>query len=117
MAEIGLHSGQVFILISLWKSDEQTQKDLSASLGVSPPTVNKMVGSLLENGFVTCRKCKSDGRIIRVFVTPKGLEIRPQIEHKWKQLEEQIFADLTETEKLILLQIIGKLRSNLVGTT
>jgi len=74
MSEIGLHSGQIFVLISLWKNDGQSQIDLVKNLKLSAPTINKMVKSLTAGGFTECRKCPADGRLMRVFVTDKGVK-------------------------------------------
>ena len=112
--EIGLHSGQVFILFELWKADGLSQIDLSINLRVSPPTVNKMVKSLTENGFVSCNKCNLDGRMMRVFLTQKGFDVRPEVEEQWQKVEEQLLTNLTATEKLVLSQLFEKLSVSLM---
>jgi DNA-binding MarR family transcriptional regulator len=112
MKEIDLNGGQVFILISLWNNDRQSQIDLAAKLNLSAPTVNKMVKSLIANGFVECFKCRNDGRIMQVHLTPKGIDYQTRVEQKWIEFETGFFSDLTDTEKLILTQIFGKLREN-----
>lgn len=112
MNEIGLHSGQIFILIALWKTDGQSQVDLVKSLNVAPPTVNKMIKNLSGKDFVECRKCDTDGRIMRVFLTDKGRQYQSLVAEQWHKLEVQSFANLTEIEKLILLQLFGKLKEN-----
>lgn len=115
MNEIKLHSGQVFVLISLWKQDGQSQIELSKNLGLTPPTVNKMVKSLNESGFVISQRGKTDTRIVRVFLTDKGIQIRNLIEEQWLKLETQTLQNFTETEKLILFQLFKQLRTNLTG--
>lgn len=112
MNELNLYGGQVFILISLWKSDSQSQIDLAANLRLSAPTVNKMVKSLIAGGFVECRKCKNDGRMMRVHLTGKGFEHQQLVEEKCAEFEAAFFSNLTETEKLILTQIFDKLKAS-----
>ena len=107
--EIGLHSGQVFVLFELWKTDGMSQIDLSANLKLAPPTINKMVKSLAENGFVDCQKCASDGRLMRVFLTQKGVAVLPDVHHKWTDAEDVLLSNLTVTEKLVLSQLFDKL--------
>ncbi len=80
MKEIDLNGGQVFILISLWNNDRQSQIDLAANLNLSAPTVNKMVKSLIANGFVECFKCRNDGIIMQVYLTPKGIDYQTRVE-------------------------------------
>ncbi|HSK70789.1 MAG TPA: MarR family winged helix-turn-helix transcriptional regulator [Pyrinomonadaceae bacterium] len=115
MNEIGLHGGQIFILISLWSEDGQSQIDLSKKLKSTPPTIHKMIKSLRKNNFINVKRDKKDARIVRVFLTAKGNDIRAQVEDQWIKLESEFFSPLTETEKLILLQISEKLGENLTG--
>lgn len=110
---IGLHYGQIFILISLWEKDSQTQKELADNISVSPPTVNKMIKSLERNGFISSQRCSKDIRSVRISLSQKGLEIRAEVEAAWLKLEQDIFSTLTETEKLILFQIMQKMKDNL----
>ena|SRR5687768_10710208 len=113
LLEFDLHAGQVFILFELWKTDGLSQIELSANLKVSPPTINKMVKSLEKNGFVYCTDCPADGRVKRIFLSPKGAAIRPQVEGKWQKLEEKLIANLTSTEQLVLSQLFAKIIENI----
>jgi len=113
MNEIGLHSGQVFVLISLWKTDGQSQIDLVKNLNLAPPTINKMVKGLTTSGLVECQKCGNDGRMMRVYLTEKGRQSKSLVEQQWLKLETQSYANLTETEKLVLFQLFSKLKENL----
>ena len=106
---VGLHSGQVFVMIELWKTDGQRQIDLAARLNLSPPTVNKILGGLLENDCVTRARYEDDARSTRIFLTPKGVEVREGLEQAWDELEEQTLAGLTDTEALMLKQLLHKL--------
>ncbi|HXH70971.1 MAG TPA: MarR family transcriptional regulator [Pyrinomonadaceae bacterium] len=117
MNQINLHGGQVFILISLWKNDRQSQIDLATHLKLSAPTINKMVKSLIEGGFVDCNKCVNDGRLMRVHLTQKGIEHQKLVEEKFVEFETEFFSNLTETEKLILIQIFGKIKDNFIKKT
>jgi DNA-binding MarR family transcriptional regulator len=106
---VGLHSGQVFIMIELWKTDGQRQIDLAARLNLAPPTVNKILGGLLENDFVTRARYEDDARSTRIFLTQKGVEVRQALEQAWDELEEQTLAGLTDTEALMFKQLLQKL--------
>lgn len=109
VSEIGLHSGQVFVLLELWKKDGQRQVDLADKLNLAPPTVNKILGGLLDSDFVTREKYDDDARSTRIVLTKKGRDIRPKLEEKWRDVEEQTVMGLTETEALILKQLLAKL--------
>lgn len=110
MNELNLYRGQVFILVSLWNNDRQSQIDLAANLQLSAPTINKMVKSLSVAGFVECHKCQNDGRMMRVYLTQKGIEHQKLVEEKCAEFEADFFSSLTETERLILRQVFDKLK-------
>jgi len=106
---IGLHSGQVFVLLELWKKDGQRQVDLADKLNLAAPTVNKILGGMLEADIVTRERYEDDARSTRIFLTQKGKDVRVKLEEKWVEVEEQTVMGLTETEALILKQLLSKL--------
>jgi len=103
-----LHSGQIFILFELWNTDGQSQITLAKNLNLSPPTINKLVKGLASGNFVELRRLTTDTRIVEVYLTKKGLEIKPEIEKIWIELEDKLTLNLTDTEKLIFMQILEK---------
>jgi len=109
VATVGLHSGQVFVLMELWKADGQRQIDLAARLNLSPPTVNKILGGLLENDFVTRARYEDDARSTRIFLTQKGIDVKQDLEQAWEALEDQTILGLTDTESLMFKQLLQKL--------
>ena len=109
MKEIGLHSGQVFVLMELWKRDGQRQIDLAARLRLAPPTINKILGGLLEEDFVTRARYEDDARSTRIYLTQKGIDVRRDLEDKWAELEEETLRNLTNTERLMFDQLLRKL--------
>jgi MarR family transcriptional regulator, organic hydroperoxide resistance regulator len=109
MKEIGLHGGQIFVLNALWNNDGLSQAELVKQLNVSAPTVYNMVVRLSETGFVQVIKDENDARIMRVFLTGKGDEIKGSVLEQWSKLEEQTFANLTEPEKMMFGMLLQKI--------
>jgi DNA-binding MarR family transcriptional regulator len=109
VTEVGLHSGQVFVLLELWKKDGQRQVDLAEKLNLAPPTVNKILGGLLDADFVDRAKYEDDARSTRIFLTEKGKEVKGALEEKWADLESQTIEGMTQTEALILKQLLQKM--------
>jgi len=116
MGEIGLHGGQVFVLFELWKQDGLRQVDLAKRLSLSAPTVNKTLKGLAEVNLITNSRIDDDARSTRIFLTDRGREMRGEIEAQWLELEETVLSGLTETERLVLFDLLGKLRSTYAGT-
>lgn len=107
--EIGLHSGQAFVLLELWKRDKQRQVDLAERLNLAAPTVNKILGGMLESDLVTRERFDNDARSTRIVLTQKGRDLRPLLEQKWAEVEDQTTLGLTDTEALMLRQLLAKL--------
>jgi len=115
MEEIGLNSGQIFLLLELWKSDGQRQVDIASRLGLSTPTINKMVKGLIEAGLVTRLRLEDDARSTRIFLTDRGWHKQDQVEDQWRELEEEVVSSLTEAERLMFFEILSKLRRSFTG--
>jgi DNA-binding MarR family transcriptional regulator len=115
MAVIGLHGGQIFVLFELWKKDGLRQIDLAQNLDLSAPTVNKTVKGLIEIGLVTRARLDDDARSTRIYLTDSGKAIRSQIEAQWLELEQDCLSSLTGNERLMIFDLLGKLRNNYTG--
>lgn len=107
--EIGLHSGQAFVLLELWKKDGQRQVDLAERLNLAAPTVNKILGGMLEADLVKRERYEDDARSTRIFLMDKGKNVKADLEAKWAEIEDETILGLTETEALILKQLLAKL--------
>lgn len=107
--EIGLHSGQIFVLFELWRKEGLRQVDLAEKLNLAAPTVNKILGGLLDADLVTRERYEDDARSTRIVLTEKGRNIRASFDEKWQEVEEQTIMGLTDTEALILKQLLAKL--------
>lgn len=115
MGEIGLHGGQIFVLFELWKKDGLRQIDLAKQLDLSPPTVNKMLKGLIDVNLVTRSRLDDDARSTRIFLTDQGVAMREEVETQWHELEETCLSGLTEAERLILFELLNKLRNTYTG--
>lgn len=109
LSEVNIHSGQVFILFELWEEDGLSQIELAKKLKLSAPTINKMVKNLKDSKFVVLKRSESDARLVNVFLTERGKQIQINVERIWLDLESKITMHLTETEKLIFLQLLEKI--------
>lgn len=115
MGAIGLHGGQVFVLFELWRQDGLRQVDIAERLNVKAPTVNKMLKGLMEINLVTITRLDDDGRSSRVFLTDKGYNIRNAVSDQWVELEADYLSGLTDTERHILPDLLGKLKAAYTG--
>jgi DNA-binding MarR family transcriptional regulator len=71
-----------------------------------------MVARMAEAGFVDLKKCEKDGRLMRVYLTEKGSEIKQSVEEQWLKLEESMFSEFSETEKLMFSLLLKKIKKS-----
>ncbi len=115
MGVIGLHGGQIFVLLELWEKDGLRQIDIANRLNLSAPTVNKMIKGLIEVNLVSRKRVEDDARSTRIFLTDNGYKMRTNVEAQWIDLEESCLVGLSETERLVLFDLLGRLRNTYTG--
>jgi MarR family transcriptional regulator, organic hydroperoxide resistance regulator len=113
LRELNLYVGQDNLLARLWQGDGITQMQLREHLKCEPPTVTNMVKSLEQNGFVVRKKDPIDGRVVRIYLTQAGRDLEGPVGEKWQQYQKKLLKDITEQEKVMLLELIQRIRRNL----
>jgi DNA-binding MarR family transcriptional regulator len=91
--------------------------DIAEQLNLSAPTVSKILKGLAEINLIKTTRERDDARSTRVFLTDKGRKIRSEVAAAWLELESEYLSSLTDTERLILPDLLGKLQSAYTGRT
>ena len=110
---LGVHVGQEMILFQLWQRDGLNQTELTACLGVEPPTTTKMVQRMEANGLVVRRADPRDGRVVQVWLTPRGRALEAPVTEAWQMLEAMTVSRLSAGERAILRELLSKVRLGL----
>ena len=116
MAEVDLHSGQVFVLIELWREDGLKQIELAKRLNVKPPTVSNMIRGLEKIHLVRTEQDPKDGRATTVHLTARAkTTTRQDVEKRWIDVEAECVAGLSNSDRVILFDVLKKLRGTYTG--
>jgi DNA-binding MarR family transcriptional regulator len=110
--ELGLHTGQEWVMFQLWNKEGLTQSQLVENLGVEPPTITKTLDRLEKAGLVERRQDVEDARVSRVYLTRKGRELQGPVEKIWKDLEARTVQGLSEAEKALILRLLDQIYKN-----
>lgn len=110
--ELGLHTGQEWVLFQLWNKEGLTQSQLVENLGVEPPTITKTLDRLEKAGLVERRQDVEDARVSRVYLTRKGRELQGPVEKIWRDLEARTIQGLSEAEKALMLRLLDQIYKN-----
>lgn len=97
MAKHGLNLVQSMCLLTLYKKEDTTQKDLTDLLYLTKSGITKAINKLQEDGFVVKEKSDKDQRKYVLKLTEKGREIIPILISINKEWENKIgFSDLND---------------------
>lgn len=111
--KLGLHAGQERVLLHLKHEESMGQSDLITHLCVEPPTVTKMLQRMEKAGLVERRQDDQDARASRVSATEQGKALQQPIIKVLNDLEEQMVANMTTTEVILLRRLLMQVLMNL----
>ncbi|MFB7724351.1 MarR family winged helix-turn-helix transcriptional regulator [Nocardia sp. NPDC056100] len=109
MRRHGLHLGQNHVLAVLWEHDGRTPGEMATALHVTTPTVVKMATRMAAAGLLVRKRDDRDNRLVRLWLTDRGRDLRRPVEAERKALEDSVTAALTATERADLMSALAKI--------
>lgn len=113
MTELGIHPGQIPILLLLAKRVEMSQREIAEELCVKPPTVNVMVQRMEKAGLIGRRHDEKDQRITRIFLTDQGYEMKKKIAEQIELNERYAFMGFSDAEKCLFRRFMEQIVANI----
>lgn len=89
------------------------QKDLEAEFAISRSTVTNILQLMERKGYIERMSIKTDARLKKIILTPKGLEINNIIRNTIIEYENSFDDILDDEERKTFLHLIRKLRLGL----
>jgi len=109
MSRHGVRVGQNVILERLWIRDGQAPGELASALGIATPTVVRSAERMQAAGLLTRRPHETDGRLVRLWLTPQGRDLQPVIEKERAHLSDRALAGLDVGERAALIHALTKI--------
>jgi len=97
-----LKTGQLHILFLLFKTDGINQESLARSVNVDKAAVTRSIAKLIKEGYVFRERDEDDKCSFRVFLTPRGKEIHPEIFLIARRWEDILLSCLKEEEQELM---------------
>ena len=114
LAEYGLTTSQVGVLVQLWIEDGLTQKEIAEELQLRPASITGLVNILVSKGWIDRREDTKDARINRVYLTEEGKNIRLKCMSANDEIETILSNGFSKEEKQLMLCWLKKLNKNLL---
>lgn len=86
-----------------------TSRQLCATLGILPPNLVAMVGTLDKRGLITRRPHASDGRAMSLYLSQTGEKLMRAAEQTAADLEQDATARLSAGERTTLMRLLQKI--------
>lgn len=92
---------------------EISQSDLQKAVSIDPAAVTRHVQQLEAEGILLRTRCENDNRITLVQLTEAGKSKVAAFNAEKDRFMEKLQADLTESERLVFVQALQKLNSQI----
>lgn len=89
------------------------QRDIEEFLSIQRPTATRMLNHMEANGLIKRESVEYDGRLKKITLTPKAINLYNNIFDEINRVEEYMTRGLTDKEKDDFLRIARKIRKNL----
>ena len=117
LAESGLDQhlqpGMGHVLLRLYEHDNCIIKDISRSLSVAGGTLTGLLGRMEKRGLIACRRCREDGRAVRVALTPLGRSLEPRVRAFHEEVVGIVGGDLSADDVRQAKHLFGRIFKSL----
>ena len=109
LADLELTPHQFGVLITLRERESASQKELSAALGIDPRNAVPILDGLDSRGLVERRPAPADRRRYDITLTPTGRRTARELERVGREIEDELLAPLTDSERAALNRALTKI--------
>ena len=109
LSDLGIGSGQVMFLLELYRGDGKNQEEIADALNIDKGTTARAIKKLEKEGFLIREKDKIDKRAYKLYLTPKGKNVKKDIYEVLSKWEIYMTSNLTEDESDLLRCLLQKI--------
>lgn len=115
LAPFGLGSSHHFILMMLYRHDGISQNRIAKHMRVDKALTTRAVRKLMELDYVRREKDESDSRAYRIFLTERGLALKPKIRSILKKWSDLLTDGFSTEEKRAAFSFLERMSENAMG--
>lgn len=94
------------ILFTLFHYQKLPMQEIARKIHRTKPTVTILVKKLEEMGYIEREKSQEDSRVTYVFLTEKGMALRPIFDKISKNLQERVYGGFTPGQAMIFEEML-----------
>ncbi|MGC8816201.1 MAG: MarR family winged helix-turn-helix transcriptional regulator [Candidatus Hadarchaeum sp.] len=112
LGKYGIGSGQVPLLMRLYRGDGINQDHLAHEVNIDKATCTRAIEKLERVGLVRRRTDEADRRAYRVCLTKKAKRLRPTVERTLKDWTKLLLTGFSAEEREKLFEFLERLIAN-----
>jgi len=112
LKDYNIKKSQYIFLNALYKKDGVSQEQLSNYLKIDKGTTAKAIKKLEDDGYVIRKVDTKDKRAYNVYLTEKGVEIKPVVRKAMLDWIDILFSGFSEEEREQSLALLEKMGEN-----
>jgi DNA-binding MarR family transcriptional regulator len=114
--ELGIHPGQIPVLVLLHKNEGLSLREIADQLHVKPPTVTVMVQRLEKSGMVYKQPDEKDQRINRIYLTQKGKNLKEDMRIVMDDNRQKLIRGFSQQEQDQMKDYLRRMVENLASS-
>lgn len=111
---IKIRKGQTRFLVTIYRNEGMTQKELGGLLRVEKATTTKAVRKLIDMGYVYKNEDEVDRRNYRLYMTDEGKKVVPLLVEIRKEINNQALKGFSDDEKEMFFKFLDRINNHLV---
>ena len=101
--------GMGHILFALFEQDDRVIKDIVARSQLSYSTLSGLLARMEKAGLIACRRDETDGRAVRVCLTPLARSLEPRCHAAVRRINEVMLGKMSEAEIAQAQQLLARM--------
>ena len=114
--DFDLKPSQAGILFVLSCNGKLSQRELAERIGITPPSMTVALRKMETRGYIEKEPDEKDQRIIRILLTEKGESCVEDIRTVMDEMEEVLYQNMTQEEKMLLRRLLLQMQDNLLDS-
>jgi DNA-binding MarR family transcriptional regulator len=104
---------QAAVMSRLWWQDGLTQSELLEQVGLDASTLTGLLQRMTRQGLVRRKRDRADGRVLRVYLSPRGRALRPILVPEAEAVSDWFFDGFSAAERTCFVEFLHRALDNL----
>jgi DNA-binding MarR family transcriptional regulator len=102
-----------FVLINIDDVNGTPATKIAPLMGMEATSLTRLLKSMESDGLIFRQKDRFDGRMVRIFLTPKGVEKRKIARRVVRKFNNCVLASIPQSKLDVFFEVMGKINESI----